>query len=147
MYSISPECIRRARKDADLARVLVGIETFNASLFYRGGNAIGLPLAHSLNMASLGNSDAHLLSMIGRGMTGFTGNTASAFRRALEDGITQAVRRPLVARTNIVVDWLSLYLLRQAGWITWNPAPGQPLQIARVPRARSGFSSVHGASF
>ena len=144
--SLTPALIRRARQDIDLGRILVGIETYNASVFHRGGNAIALPLAHSLEMASLGNSDAHLLSVIGRGMTGFTGSTTADFRQALEHGLTQAISRPPVARTNMAVDWLSLYLLRQAGWVTWNPAPGQPLQIARVSRAQPGFTSAPGAS-
>ncbi len=146
MNSLSPHSIRRARQDADLARILIGIETFNASLFHRGGNSIALPLAHTLEMASVGNSDAHLVSMIGRGMTGLNGNTASALRKALEAGVTQAVSRPPVARTNMAVDWFSLYLLRQAGWVIGNPAPGQPVQITRVQRSQSGFPSAPGAS-
>jgi predicted metal-dependent phosphoesterase TrpH len=139
MNSLSPACIRRARQNTDGGRILVGIETFNASLFHRGGNATALPFAHSLGMASLGNSDAHSLSMIGRGMTGFTGNTAAALRLALVNGVTQAVSRPSVARTTIAVDWLSHFLLRRAGWVTWNPAPGLPIKITRMANARADY--------
>ncbi len=145
--SLTPECIRRVRQDFDLARILVGIETYNASVFHRGGNTIALPLAQSLGMASLGNSDAHLLSMVGKGMTGFAGESAAALRRALEDGVTQSVTRPSVARAAFMADWLSLYLLRRMGWVSWNPAPGLPLQITREARIQEGYPLAPGTSF
>ena len=138
--SLSPDCIRRARQDFRLGHLLAGVETYNASLFHRGGNEPALALAHSLGMASLGNSDAHLLSMVGRGMTGFGGTTAADFRRALEAGLTQAISRPPVARGVFITDWLSHFLLRRAGWVTWNPAPGMPLQIAREARIQKEYS-------
>ena len=144
MNSLPPACIRRARQNPDGARILAGIEVFNASLFHRGGNATALTLAHSLGMAALGNSDAHSLSMVGGGMTGFPGNTAAALRLALKNGVTRVVSRPSVARTAIAIDWLSYFLLRWAGWVAWNPPPGLPMEIARVAKARAGFSSPAG---
>jgi predicted metal-dependent phosphoesterase TrpH len=132
--SLSPAAIRQAVADPEIARVMVGIETFNAGLVHLKSNQIAQKLAERLPVARLGNSDAHLLWVIGRGMTEFYGWTALNLRYAMESHRTRAVPGPSYSSARLVGHWLSRFLLRRAGWVTGNAGPQAPLKLGRLAR-------------
>ncbi len=129
--SLNPETIRRTLTNPDLAKVLVGIEVFNAGLLQPSGNAVAQELANTLPVAQVGNSDAHLLWMIGKGATSFQGTSARQLRRALEAGLTRPVRSKLDSRLFLAAHWISRYALRKAGWVSSNAGPQAPLRLSR----------------
>lgn len=139
---LSPQTIRLALKDPDVARVLVGIEVYNAGLVNQGANRVARVLAQGLPVAQVGNSDAHLLWMIGRGATYFSGNRAQDLRLALEERTTQAVKGPACHTSRIASDWITRILLRKVGLVSWNAGPQAPIRFgfpARVERMTSGI--------
>lgn len=142
--SLSREVIRQALQDSDLARVLVGIEVFNAGLFFSRSNAIALALAETLPVAQVGNSDSHLLDTIGDGATEFTGRTAADLRLALENHTTRAIESSVLNKTRFLTSWVPRYLLRKAGWVVCNPAPQAPLRLGRVRTLTGANSSIYG---
>jgi predicted metal-dependent phosphoesterase TrpH len=66
------------------------IETYNAGTITRGNNALAQRISSQLPLPVVGNSDAHTLSGIGRGLTRFPGRTAADFRSALANCQTVA---------------------------------------------------------
>lgn len=132
--SLNPIAIRLARRDADVARILVGIEVYNAGLVYKTSNRVAQMLADELAATPVGNSDAHMLWMIGRGATSFAGYTAAELRHALETGGTAALQAGACSSTRLVGDWVSGYLLRRAGWVTGNTGPQAPIRLGRMGR-------------
>jgi predicted metal-dependent phosphoesterase TrpH len=129
--SLHPQIIRDALADPDVARVLIGIEVHNAGLVHKASNKMAKLLANSLPVAQLGNSDAHLLWMIGKATTYFPGCTAEGLRRALENRTTRAIVGPPAQPVRIVGHWLTRYLLRRVGWVAWNAGPQYPIQFGR----------------
>jgi|GEM_PF-402470 len=91
MNSLTPEAIRRALAHPDLARILVGVEVFNAGLLHTRSNSTAQALADTLPVARVGSSDAHMFWMIGAGATLFPGRSAQDLRQALEARQTQPV--------------------------------------------------------
>lgn len=138
MESLSPHVIRCARREGDLARVLVGLEILNGSLiFRRRSSVVAQPLAQSLNMAQVGNSDAHSVALIGSGLTRFIGHTGADLRRALECSFTQAFAGQPSGALGVAADWLPRYLLRCAGWATTNADSEQPVRLSRLANGLS----------
>ncbi len=129
--SLSPAAIRRALEQPELADVLVGIETFNAGLLQLSGNSVAQELADQLPVAQVGNSDAHLLWMIGKGRTAFPGISARHLRRALEERTTSAVHSEPDSRLLLAAHWISRYALRKAGWVSSSAGPQAPLRLSR----------------
>jgi predicted metal-dependent phosphoesterase TrpH len=74
-YLRHPEIISKAGIDA--------IEIHNAGAFTPGNNLLARRLAQQLQLPVVGNSDAHSVNAIGRGMTHFEGRTAADFRHAV----------------------------------------------------------------
>jgi hypothetical protein len=129
--SLRPHIVTEALKDPDVARVLVGIEVFNAGIVHKGGNAMAQALADRLPVAQLGNSDAHMLWMVGRGTTYFPGSTAQGLRQALEKRATYAIPGPACKPASVASHWLARYLMRKIGWVAWNAGPQFPIQFGR----------------
>ncbi len=113
-YSLSPDLICRTLEDPELARVLVGIEAFNAGLLHMADNAIATALARDLPVARLGNSDAHIVRMIGTGTTWFQGTSAQDLRRALEAHSTEEVVFRPRPRLLLLSEWGARLALRYA---------------------------------
>jgi predicted metal-dependent phosphoesterase TrpH len=66
-----------------------GIETWNASFCGIYANYIAMGANRSIyNIPELGNSDAHMLSAVGSGITWFEGKSAQDVRRSIEKGLT-----------------------------------------------------------
>jgi predicted metal-dependent phosphoesterase TrpH len=134
--SLSPAVIRRALQKPSLAKVLVGIEVYNAGLINLSGNVIAQRLAEGLSVAKTGSSDAHLLWMVGKGATYFRGSSAQQLRRALETGLTRPVQSKPDSRIFLVAHWMSRYALRKAGWVSTNAGPQAPVRITRQAYGR-----------
>jgi predicted metal-dependent phosphoesterase TrpH len=88
MHSLGSYPILKALRDPDIARVLVALETYNASILKKACNRYARKLAERLNIAQTGSSDAHFLSAIGLGATGFPGHTRKDLLAALRNGST-----------------------------------------------------------
>ena len=68
---------------------LDGMETWNASFCGVYANYVAMGTNRTVyNIPELGNSDAHMLSAIGRGMTWFEGKSAQDVRATIEAGVS-----------------------------------------------------------
>jgi predicted metal-dependent phosphoesterase TrpH len=84
---------RRTLSAATEAGLIAGVEVLNASLAGRGSQPHALRFATAHHLASVGSSDAHMMSMVGLARTRFPGRTPDDLRRAIEHGATQAEGR------------------------------------------------------
>jgi hypothetical protein len=134
--SLTQAALRLALQDADVRRVLIGVECFNAGLIYGRSNLAAAELCSELGLAPVGNSDSHLVWTIGQGATEFPGVTAAALRRALENRNTRVIRGPRSSVFNVVGSWAPRYLLRRAGWVADNLTPQAPIRLSRFVSAR-----------
>jgi hypothetical protein len=89
-------------------------------------------------VAKTGSSDAHVLSAIGRGATGFLGDTAADLRKALVERQTYVHRGPRQSRAEIIAGYLPRIFLRKLGWAAWNANPQEPLTYIRYARTLTG---------
>jgi predicted metal-dependent phosphoesterase TrpH len=131
-HSLSADVIIKALRDPEIAKILVGIEAINGGLFHQSSNFLATLLAELLPVASVANSDSHILQTIGYGMTEFEGHTAQDLRLALETHQTKAICTAHATPWLVIPSWLKFYLLRKAGWVRWNPHPLQPMRLGRV---------------
>jgi len=131
-HGLSAASILAASQDPDLAKVLIGVEVFNAGLIIqRGSNRQAQRLADTLPLAQTGSSDAHTPFMLGAGRTRFTGNSAKDLRSALQQAGTQPIAARNVPGIFILLDWLWLYAMRAAGLPLHNLAPEANLGFRR----------------
>lgn len=140
--SLNAHSIHVARREADIAKILIGVETLNASLLLRSSFRLAEAIALFEGMAWVGNSDAHTLSMIGAGATHFSGKTAMDLRAALLARATRVASVPLQNPFKIFAQWLRGFLLRATGWVAWNPYPEAPVVLGRT--AHLGLRNQHG---
>lgn len=90
-----PICIRRGAiesivSDPDPRVYLDGIETFNPSTAGRTHHRPAVELAERLDLAAIGSSDAHHVTLIGTCWTTFPGRSAEDLRAAILLGRTHA---------------------------------------------------------
>jgi predicted metal-dependent phosphoesterase TrpH len=78
----------KALRNPDVAKVLVAIEAYNATILDKASNGYSRVLAEHLEIAQTGSSDAHVLSAIGLGRTEFSGHTRKDLLTALKNGTT-----------------------------------------------------------
>lgn len=135
-FSIQADVLLKALQDPDVSRILVGIETFNAGLVNGRSNLGAQELAQELPLSPVGGSDAHLLWMVGLAAAQFPGTTAADLRLALEARTTQTAVHHAASLLRLASGWLSHFLLRRVGWVTWTEGPESPLRLARIPRIR-----------
>jgi hypothetical protein len=84
-----------------------------------------------LGLAAAGNSDAHILWMIGIAATRFSGSEAAHLEAALRNHTTST----LVAKRSefYVASYLKRQLLRLCGLAQWSSAtPGGPIGLRRL---------------
>ena len=94
MKSLSGPSIIRALDHPQASRILLGIETYNATALDRESNLLAQKLwAECPGKAQVGNSDAHVVHAIGSGATAFPGHTAADLLEALWIGATDVLRR------------------------------------------------------
>jgi predicted metal-dependent phosphoesterase TrpH len=111
MKSLSAYSIRQALLDQEAGRILIGIETYNATTLDRDGNEGAKILAERLDVAETGSSDAHVLEAIGLGATIFPGNSLSDLVAALWLGTTQVQKGPEWNAVQTLSTWAANYLM------------------------------------
>ena len=110
MKSLSAYSIIMALRDPNVARVLIAIETYNATTIDRASNGYAHILADRLNIAHLGNSDAHIIEAIGLGVTEFPGNTATELVKAIRKRTTTIRKKKEWNTVRILGSWAARYL-------------------------------------
>jgi predicted metal-dependent phosphoesterase TrpH len=83
----------RALRAATDAHLLAGVEVLNASLAGRASRPHALRFVDQHQLAAVGSSDAHMLSMVGLARTRFAGRTPQHLRRAIDTNRTVAEGR------------------------------------------------------
>lgn len=111
MKSLNFYSIRKAARHPEAGRILLGIETYNATAIDRESRMFAEVLAYRTGLARTGSSDAHALDMIGLGATEFPGSTAADFRRALQEGTTLPKHKSPWGILRIAGNWAWNYLL------------------------------------
>ena len=130
--SLKVEDIRWALKQPWVAQILLGVEIFNAGLVYTRNWQRTATKILSLPLTYVGSSDAHLLSMIGKGVTIFSGKTAVNLRTAMMTRQTQVPEGKGLGGMRALVSYVPRYLLRKMGWAVWNEHPAKPLRLKRL---------------
>ncbi len=106
MRSLSAPAILRALDHPVAGRILIGIETYNATVLDRESNLHAQKLwAECPGIAQVGNSDAHILQAIGLGTTEFLGNTAAHLLDALWIGATDVRQGEPMSSAQILGSW------------------------------------------
>ena len=112
MKSLSGPSILRALDHPDASRVLIGIETYNATALDRESNRLAERLAAQCpRVAQVGNSDAHIVQAIGLGTTEFLGDTAADLLDALWIGATQVRHGAQLSSALILGSWAINYII------------------------------------
>ncbi len=122
------------------ARILVGIEAFNGGLVYTRSNQAVQAASSRIKLAQVGNSDAHILSMLGAGSSYFIGNTAQDLRFALENQCTIPIRGKGLTGTSVLASYIPRYILRKLGWVSWNANPKEKVKFTRISQIMAGTS-------
>ena len=92
------------------ARILIGIETYNATVMDRGCNQAARILAERSDIAQTGSSDAHVVGAIGLGATLFPGHSLKQLIAALWTGTTQVWKEPEWGFPHILGSWAAGYI-------------------------------------
>jgi len=112
MKSLNRAPILEALHHPDAARILIGIETCNATALDRESNSHAQNLAAQFpRLAQVGNSDAHILQTIGLGTTEFLGFTAADLLEALWTGTTDVHQGAHLGSARILGAWALNYVL------------------------------------
>jgi predicted metal-dependent phosphoesterase TrpH len=129
--------IREVLKNTDAAKVLVGIEAFNGGLVLTRRNAFVEKESQGLPLAQLGDSDAHILKMIGQGSSWFEGSTVKELKTALVNRATTPRRGQGLTTAAVVTSYIPAILLRMLGWVRWNAAPDAPIRMVNLAKIRN----------
>ena len=108
--SLSAYSILKATRHPQAARVLIGIETFNATTLDKTSNKYARILANRLNLAQTASSDAHVIQAIGLGMTEFDGQTARELKKALLTGAVRQRKKKEWNSARILGSWAANYV-------------------------------------
>ena len=112
MKSLSGPSIIRALDHPETSRILIGIETYNATALDRESNLLAEKLwAQCPRIAQVGNSDAHIVQAIGAGATEFPGNTAVNLLDALWVGATGVRRGVQMSSAQILGSWAIKFVM------------------------------------
>ena len=88
--SLGRRSLVRLHNDPDPSHRLDAIEMLNPSVAGRARRPHRRALNQVMELAAVGNSDAHVLEHIGTGWTWFPGSSADAYRRAIAERSTEA---------------------------------------------------------
>ena len=110
MKSLSAYSILRALRNKNVADVLIGIETYNATTIDKMSNHYAHILSEHLELARIGNSDAHVVEAIGLGVTEFSGNTIPALIKAIRKQKTTIHKKKAWTPVRILGSWAARYL-------------------------------------
>ena len=110
MKSLSARTILKALRNPLVAETLLGIETYNATALDRISNHYARILANQLDIAQVGNSDAHVVDAIGLGATEFEGSNAADLLIALKNKTTRIRKQKEWSAFKILSSWGMRYL-------------------------------------
>jgi predicted metal-dependent phosphoesterase TrpH len=110
MKSLSYGAVRKASRHPEAGKIILGIETLNATALDRESGVFADLLAHRSKISKVGNSDAHVLDAIGLGVTEFPGRTIADLYRALVEGTTVVKKTASWSTAKIMGVWLADYL-------------------------------------
>ncbi len=120
MNSLSAVSIVKILRNPKLARIFIGMETYNATAIDRLSNQSARLLAKGLPIAKVGNSDAHILSAIGLGATEFAGTTAAELISAIKNRKTRIRKQKEWTAVRILGLWAVNYLGSAYARLTMN---------------------------
>jgi predicted metal-dependent phosphoesterase TrpH len=109
MRSLNWQSIAKVIGEPWAAEILIGIETYNATLLDREGNHYANVLADRYRLAKVGASDAHILDAIGLGSTEFPGSRAADLLAALRNGTTIVHKNGEWNTVRILGSWFTKY--------------------------------------
>jgi predicted metal-dependent phosphoesterase TrpH len=112
MKSLSAYSIMKALRNPEVARILVGIETYNATTLDRMSNHYAHILGEHLSIARFGNSDAHVAEAIGLGVTEFEGHTTKDLLKAIRRRKTIVRKKKEWTSIRILGSWMANYMGR-----------------------------------
>jgi len=110
MKSLSVASIVKALRNSEAAETLIGIEAYNATALDRVSISTARLLTSYTNLASVGNSDAHVAEAIGLGATEFAGASAADLLSALRSGATSIRRQKEWNAARIITSWAINYI-------------------------------------
>lgn len=132
-------CLQEAELQQALAQemgraTLVGVEAFNASLPSLHFNVRAAQIQERLQLATVYNSDSHLLWTIGMAATYFPGKSAQDLRVALTTGATAGYVTPRPLHFLLSYGWRQL--LRSFGLVqSVSSTPGGPIALQHISTA------------
>ena len=110
MKSLNGLSIIEALQHSDASRVLLGIETYNATVLDQTSNKYARTLAERSGVSQTGSSDAHILSTIGLGTTEFPGHTTEDFAVAIQNNFTRVHKGRQLTPAHILGSWAANYV-------------------------------------
>lgn len=93
--------------------------------------------SRTLPLAQVGDSDAHILRMIGQGSSWFEGTTAQELKTMLLNRTTLPRRGHGLTGAAVMTSYIPNYLMRKLGWVSWNAAPEAPIKMVNWMKLRS----------
>lgn len=135
--SLSFSTIRETIKNKDAAKILVGVEAYNGGLVYTRRNSMVQDQAQELPLAQLGNSDSHILRMIGQGSSWFEGKTAQELKKTILNHETKPRQGQGLTGAAVVTSYIPNYLLRKMGWVSWNASPETSIRMASLAKIQA----------
>jgi predicted metal-dependent phosphoesterase TrpH len=110
MKSLSGRTILKALRNPQVAETLIGIEVYNATALDRISNHYARILASRLDIAYVGNSDAHVVDAIGLGATEFEGHSAADLLVALKNKTTKVRKQKEWSALRVLGSWGIRYM-------------------------------------
>jgi len=110
MKSLNAYSILRALRNVEVAQILIGIETYNATTIDKMSNHYARILGNKLNLAQTASSDAHVIEAIGLGVTEFQGHTAQDLMHALQAGHVGQRKQKEWNSVRILGSWAANYV-------------------------------------
>ena len=144
--SLRFETIRKVLNHPDAAKILVGVEAFNGGLVYTRKNPSIQQESSTLPLAQLGNSDSHILQMIGQGSSYYHGYTSNDLKNAIISHTTIPRKGKGLSGSAVLTSYIPRYLMRKFGWVSWNESPEKPItfaQINKLPSINSMIQFMH----
>lgn len=111
MKSLSAYSICQALEDCEVERILIGIETYNATALDRESGHNARTWAERWGISQTGSSDAHVCEAIGLGATIFPGKTIPELVAALWMGTTLVHKGPEWNAVHTLSTWAASYVL------------------------------------
>jgi len=110
MKSLSAYSILKALRNPEAARILIAVETYNATAIDKMSNHYARILADRLDITQTASSDAHIVEAIGLGVTEFDGHTANDLITALQKKNVHIRKQKEWNSVRILGSWAAQYV-------------------------------------